>query len=170
MKNKFQFVIAVAALALATTQLPVLAQSTFTVPTQSIVSPSVVPLVSSQTLSNAQTVTLNVSTNINTGWPYADFLPLWSTTVCTNPLVVGTTTVSWAFAWDSAGANFIQSGSFAYNNTGTTNASGFTNIPAIFWRGATAFKVSTVTTTGQTNGSNGSLIGQSTSVYLQRLH
>ena len=129
-------------------------------------------LLTTTALTNAQTATLNISTNILVGPPYADYLTLYYTSICTNPLVVGNNTVTWKFAFDppvgtnATGTNFIGGGTAVFVNTGTTNCSGFTNIPAIWWRTANAIQLTSFQTAGQTNGSNGQLIGQTASVFL----
>jgi len=130
-------------------------------------------LLTTQTLTNAQTATVNVITNLIAGSTYySDYLTLWSTSQCTNTPVTGNTTVTWKFAWDlpsgtnTTGTNFQGGGTSVFVNNGQTVVPSYTNIPSIWWRGANAIEITTIVTAGQTNAANGSLIGQTTSYYL----
>ena len=130
-------------------------------------------LLTTSALTNAQTLTLSINTNLIGGSTYyADYLTLWSSSYCSNTPVIGNTTITWKFAWDlpsgtnTTGTNFMAGGTTVFVNNGQTVVDCFTNIPAIFWRGANAMQLTSIQTAGQTNGSNGGLIGQTTSVWL----
>lgn len=137
-------------------------------PPANVVKPRTSTLVNNQLITNLQTVTFNLTTNVFLTAAYQHNLTLWAQTVTTNIPVNGNTVVSWKFAYDPAGTNFINPGSLTFANTSTTNATGFTNIPPIIFDGATAFELTTAATTGNTNGGNGNDIGQRTSVWLNQ--
>lgn len=137
-------------------------------------SPRITSLCTNTVVPNNGSTNLNLNTTVSIGAPFADYLTLYANTVCTNIPVNGNTTLTWKFAYDApqgtnaTGTNFINPGTLVYPNTSTTNAPAMTNIPAILWRGCTGFQLTSLATTGQTNGGNGSLIGQSTSVFLNQ--
>lgn len=161
MKNKFKIIFA----SLCVLCASALSASAFDVPTQA---PAISQMVTNVAVPNNGSTNLTATINLPIGPALLDYLTLSSSTVCTNTPVNGNTTISWKFAFDSARTNFINSGTLVYANTSTTNAWGMTNIPAVWWRGATAMQVTSVATTGQTNGANGSVIGQTTSVFLRK--
>jgi hypothetical protein len=131
-------------------------------------------LLATSALTNAQTLTLNINTNIFTGGvPGADYITLWATSQCTNSTAVaGNSTITWKFAWDAPvgtntiGTNFQGGGTLVFVNNGTTVVNSYTNIPAIWYRGANGFQYTSITG-GQTNGGGGTVLtGQKASVYL----
>jgi hypothetical protein len=133
-------------------------------------------LLTTQGFTNAVTKTLNINTNLIVGSTYySDYLTLWSTSQCTNTPVTGNTTITWKFAWDlpsgtnATGTNFQGGGTMVFVNNGQTVVNNYTNIPSIYWRGANAVQLTSIQTAGNTNGVNGDVIGQTTSVWLVQL-
>jgi hypothetical protein len=130
-------------------------------------------LLTTSWLTNAQTLTLGINTNLIAGGTYySDYLTLWASSYCSNTPVIGNSTITWKFAWDlpsgtnATGTNFMPGGTTVFVNNGTTVVDCFTNIPSIYWHGANAIQLTSIATAGQTNGSNGNNIGQTTSVWL----
>ena len=136
------------------------------------VKPRIITLVSNQALTNLETHTFNLSTNLLLTAAYQHKLTFWGSTVSTNTAgVVGTTIAKLKFAFDPAGTNFVadlgSEGVLQLNNFGTTNAFGATNLDTVLFDGATAVQLSTAVTTCNTNGAvAGQLTGQSVSFFL----
>jgi hypothetical protein len=155
-------VLLIIALLLAFTT-PASAQTTY-------VAPRVQALAVNVGLTNVQTLTLNSATNVWLFPAYQHGWTFWGNTVCTNANVVGTTTATLKLAYDTTQTNFIVTvpQTLVLANLGTTNSYNATNIPASVFDGATAVEVSTVVTTGQTNGANGALTGQTFNLFLNQ--
>ena len=156
--------VAIAAI-LAAFAIPALAQDQQGYPRRVMV------LASGQALTNAQTVTLNVGTNLHTSI-YPHQMVLWGSVVCTNPLVAGTVTAKAKFAYDQAATNFVSTTepvALILPCTGSANSVAATNITAATYDGATGIEVTTLVTTGQTNGANGGYIGQTVNLYLDEV-
>ena len=164
-----QLVLVVAIIGLlAALALPAMAD-----PPANVVKPRTLTLVSSQAITNSQTLTLNLSTNIYLTAASQHYLTFWGSSVSTNTAVAGTTTASLKFAYDPLGTNFLTTGSPAgavliIPNFATTNQVAATNIAPSVYDGATGVLLTTVTTTGTTNGANGGYTGQTVSLYLNQ--